>query len=174
MLFSVEDQKGLPTISIDISYASCRFMQSKDYVDPNRIAVWGWVSARPESLYLKLFKTVSCLHLSMFTFCSRKLCFNSRMVAFCLRIFSVPRIAGSSKVVLLSLLLQTGDITVGRVTHYRQHNHNYSHGFKCIHGRSLSTLDSIYTERYMGQPDENDNFIGYEVNKTTYLCILYI
>ena len=26
-------------------------------------------------------------------------------------------------------------------------------------------LDSIYTERFMGQPSEDDNFIGYEVRQ---------
>ncbi len=27
------------------------------------------------------------------------------------------------------------------------------------------TLDSIYTERYMGMPDESDNIIGYKVKQ---------
>ena len=27
-----------------ISFYTCRFIQTKKYVDPSRIAVWGWVS----------------------------------------------------------------------------------------------------------------------------------
>ena len=31
-----------------------------------------------------------------------------------------------------------------------------------MHSQSVNSIDSIYTERYMGQPTEEDNLIGYE------------
>ena len=87
--------------------------------------------------------------------------FRSPTVDFCPRSFSVLRIVEYSKAQRLSLRSLTGDIMVGILLIFI--TISFLLPLSVTTYSSVSILDTIYTERYMGMPQESDNYIGYKV-----------